>query len=240
MQPQPAPKAASTVMLSPPPQQQQQQQTPLRKQQRRAHSPSTTQPSGSDWVFANLPFAAASSPEVAHAAVTQFAATQLGMSGAALQFSITRVSQQRAGLAIVRLADSDSERALRGAKTKLPSSCEVSIFRSLPPEQRQTAAMQRQSQRQSGFISTQEAAAARNAATDAVAFARTRLATARSPGSNGTLSLLLLTSACLTAMLSWMWTLCQLRCLRLLQLTLPLPTCAGRTTRGVGTELRPA
>lgn len=190
MQPQPAPKAASTVMLSPPPPapQQQQQQTPLRKQQRQAHSPSTTQPSGSDWVFANLPFAAASSPEVAHAAVTQFAATQLGMSGAALQFSITRVSQQRAGLAIVRLADSDSERALRGAKTKLPSSCEVSIFRSLPPEQRQTAAMQRQSQRQSGFISTQEAAAARNAARDAVAFARTRLAIARSPGSNGTLS----------------------------------------------------
>ena len=188
MQPQPAPKAASTVMLSPPPQQQQQQQTPLRKQQRRAHSPSTTQPSGSDWVFTNLPFAAASSPETAHAAVTQFAATQLGMSGAALQFSITRVSQQRTGLAVVRLADSDSERALRGAKTKLPSSCEVSIFRSLPPEQRQTAAMQRQSQRQSGFISTQEAAAARNAARDAVAFARTRLAIARSPGSNGTLS----------------------------------------------------
>ena len=185
VQPQPAPKAASTVVLSPPPQQ---QQTPLRKQQRQAHSPSTTQPSGSDWVFTNLPFAAASSPETAHAAVTQFAATQLGMSSAALQFSITRVSQQRAGLAIVRLADSDSERALRGAKTKLPSSCEVSIFRSLPPEQRQTAAMQRQSQRQSGFISTQEAAAARNAARDAVAFARTRLATARSPGSNGTLS----------------------------------------------------
>ena len=42
------------------------------------------------------------------------------MSGAALRFSITRVSQQRAGLAVVRLADSDSERALRSAKTKLP------------------------------------------------------------------------------------------------------------------------
>jgi hypothetical protein len=190
VQPQPAPKAASTVMLSPPPpapQQQQQQQTPLRKQQRQAHLPSTTQPPGSDWVFTNLPFAAASSPEIALAAVTQFAATQLGMTGAAQQFSIKRVSQQRAGLAVVRLADSDSERALRGAKTKLPSSCKVSMFRSLPPEQRQTAAMQRQSQRQSGFISTQEAAAARNAARDAEAFARTRLATARSPGSNGTL-----------------------------------------------------
>ena len=194
VRPQPAPKAASTLMLSPPSpapqqrQQQQQQQTPSRKQQRQAHSASTTQPSGSDWVFANLPFAADSSPEIAHAAVTQFAATQLGMTGAALQFSIKRVSQQRAGLAVVRLADSNSERALRGAKAKLPSSCKVSIFRSLPPEQRQSAAMQRQSQRQSGFISTVEAAAARNAARDAVAFACTRLGSARSPGSNRTLS----------------------------------------------------
>ncbi len=195
VQPQPAPKAASTVMLSPPspaPQQrqqpQQQQQTPLRKQQRQAPSPSTTQPSGSDWVFANLDFAAASSPETAHAAVTKFAATQLGMTDAAQQLSIKRVSQQRAGLAVVRLAGSHSERALRGAKTKLPSSCKVSIFRSLPPEQRHTAAMQRQSQRQPGFISTQEAAAARNAARNAVAFACTRLATARSPGGNRTLS----------------------------------------------------
>ena len=196
---QSAPKAASAVMLSQPPpapqqqqrqrqQQQQQQQTPLRKQQRQAHLPPTTQPSSRDWVFANLPFAAASSPEIAHAAVTQFAATQLGMTGAAQQFSITRVSQQRAGLAVVRLADSDSERALRDAKSKLPSSCEVSIFRSLPPEQRHSAAMQRKSQRQAGFISTQEAAAARNAARDAEAFARTRLGKARSPGSNRTLN----------------------------------------------------
>jgi hypothetical protein len=167
------------------PQQSQLQQTSLQQQHAQQR-----QPSGSDWVMSGLSFAAGSERETAKAAAIAFMVSQLNMADAAQQVSIVRVSRLIPGLAVIRLADSDSERAMRSAKAKLPSSCQVSIYRSLPPEQRRAAAMLRQSQRQPQYITAEEAAAARSAANSAAAFARSRLAAAaRSSGSSRTLSL---------------------------------------------------
>jgi len=54
------------------------------------------------------------------------------MADTAQIIQVVPVSSQRAGVAIVRLADRDTERALRSAKALLLGDCSVSIFRSLP------------------------------------------------------------------------------------------------------------
>lgn len=162
------------------------QHTPHLTPQQQQHS-QQRQPIGGDWVMSGMAFAAGSKCETAKAAVTDFMVGQLSMANAARQISIMRVSHFTPGLAVVRLADRDTERAMRSAKAKLPSSCRVSIYRSLPPEQRHAAAKLRHSQHVPPvqYITTEEAATARSAADGAVAFARSRLAAAaRSSDSN--------------------------------------------------------
>lgn len=132
------------------------------------------QPSGSEWVFAGLPFAAGSSRDAAHAAAADFAAQQLSMPDAAQRLTVLRVSGQRDGLAVVKLADRATERSLCNAKALLPRDCGVSIFRSLPPEQRAAAALLRQTQRQAALLTAADVAEARRAAKAALDFARQR------------------------------------------------------------------
>jgi len=68
---------------------------------------------------------------------------------------------------------------LRSAKALLLGDCPVSIFRSLPPEQRSAAAMLRQARRQQQLLAPEEVAAARRAAEDALEFARRHAADKR-------------------------------------------------------------
>lgn len=163
----PASGPAAAATASPHSPQQQQQQ------------PAPAQPSSREWVFSGLPLAASSSRDAAHAAVSEFASQRLGMADAAQTIHVVRVSSQRAGVAIVRLADRDTERALRSAKALLLGDCPVSIFRSLPPEQRSAAAMLRQARRQQQLLAPEEVAAARRAAEDALEFARRHAADKR-------------------------------------------------------------
>ena len=165
--PTPASGPAAAATDSPHSPQQQQQQ------------PAPAQPSSREWVFSGLPLAASSSRDAAHAAVSEFASQRLGMADAAQTIQVVRVSSQRAGVAIVRLADRDTERALRSAKALLLGDCPVSIFRSLPPEQRSAAAMLRQARRQQQLLAPEEVAAARRAAEDALEFARRHAADKR-------------------------------------------------------------
>ncbi len=194
-------EATSATSASAPPSQQQQQQQPppqgvpsqLRKQaggtpaaaaprssrQQRPRQQTQTQaaPSSSlEWVFAGLDFPAGSTHEVAAAAVTDFATQQLQMADATQQLQVVRVSARSDGLAVIRLQSLATERTLRTAKAKLPHGCMVSIFRSVPPEQRGAAAFLRQAQRQMPLLTSEEVDAAHSAARAALAFARQRIA----------------------------------------------------------------
>jgi hypothetical protein len=144
-------------------------------QKLRRQQPAATPPSGLDWVVSGLEFAAGSSRDAAHAAVAGFAAERLGMADAAPLITVLRVSSQRKGLAVVRLADKSVERALRSAKASLPRDCCVSIYRSLPPEQRGAAAQLRLASRREQLLMPQDVAAARCAAKAALDFARRRI-----------------------------------------------------------------
>ena len=165
---------ASTPAAALPRNARQRQQQP-RQQQRTQMAP----PSSREWVFAGLDFPADSTHEQAAAAVAGFAVQQLQMADAAQQLQVVRVSARRDGLAVVRLRSPATERTLRTAKAKLPDGCTVSIFRSVPPEQRGAAAFLRQAQRQQPLLAAEEVAAARSAARAALAFARRRVAAAR-------------------------------------------------------------
>lgn len=136
--------------------------------------PSPVQLGNLDWVMSGLPFAAGSSRDVAHAAVAQFATERLSMADAAQSITVLRVSHHSGGLAVIRLADRAVERALCSAKARLPLDCRVSIFRSLPPEQRGAAALLRQARRVERFLRPEDVAAARRAAKAALDFARSR------------------------------------------------------------------
>ena len=101
------------------------------------------------------------------------------MADAAPLITVLRVSGHRDGLAVIRLADRSVERAMRSAKALLPHDCPVSIYRSLPPEQRGAAAQLRLARRQEQLLTPQEVATARRAAKAALDFARQRIADQR-------------------------------------------------------------
>ena len=111
--------------------------------------------------------------------VADFATQQLQMADAAQQLEVVRVSARSDGLAVIRLPSLAVERTLRTAKAKLPHGCMVSIFRSVPPEQRGAAAFLRQAQRQQPLLTAEEVAVAHGAAHAALAFARQRIAIGR-------------------------------------------------------------
>lgn len=136
-------------------------------------------PQSPDWVISGLDFAAGSSRDAAHTAVADFTAESLGMADATPLITVLRVSGHRDGLAVIRLADRTVERAMRSAKALLPQDCPISIYRSLPPEQRGAAAQLRLARRQEQLLTPQEVATARRAAKAALDFARQRIADQR-------------------------------------------------------------
>jgi len=163
----PTPASGPAAAAAPPPHSSQQQQQPA------------PAPQSLDWVISGLDFAAGSSRDAAHAAVADFATESLGMADAAPLITVLRVSGHRDGLAVIRLAGRSAERAMRSAKALLPHDCRVSIYRSLPPEQRGAAAQLRLARRSEQHLTPQEVATARHAAKAALDFARRRLADQR-------------------------------------------------------------
>ncbi len=164
----PATAAPSTAGL-------QQPEPPQRQPQQPA------QPSGEEWVFQGLSFPRSSDSAAAHAAVLA-CCSRLGVSNAAQSTSIMRVSRHSDGLAVVRLSDGVTARALCRGKAQLPLDCGISIYRSLPQQQRGAAAQQRQRRQPSAAMDTDAAAAARRAAADALSFAQRCLITGRRSG----------------------------------------------------------
>lgn len=174
-----APSCATTAQAAAPPAQRRatiakasQRNQPQRSQ------PAQQQPAqsgGRAWVFQGLPCAADCDVAAATADVRRFAAEHLSMPAAAQQsLQVLRTSPRIDGLAIVSVADGSAERELCRAKARLPASCGVSIYRSLPPRQRAVAAKQRRAPQPR--LSTADAVSeARRAAAEAVAFARDSL-----------------------------------------------------------------
>ena len=136
------------------------------------------QPCSEEWVFQGLSFARGSDSATAHAAVLE-CCNQLGISEAAQRTSIVRVSRHSNGLAVVRLSDGSTVRELCRSKAQLPLDCGISIYRSLPQQQRSAAAQQRQRRQPSPAVATEAAAAARSAAADALSFAERCLSAGR-------------------------------------------------------------
>lgn len=130
------------------------------------------------WVFSGLDFAAGSNSDVATAAVQGFCMSKLCLQDAAQHVSVTRVSKQKTGLAIVNIDDGTFVRRMCSAKARLPRTCGISIFESVAPQHRNAAAQQRRSQHQTAQDAP-TVVAARRAAADAVAFAQQHIAPRR-------------------------------------------------------------
>lgn len=168
-----APSGASAAQAAAAPAQRRTAQAPRHHQPQRSQPPQQqpTQSGDRAWVFQGLPCAADCDVATATSAVRDFAAEHLSMPVAVQQaLQVLRTSPRIDGLAIISVADSSAERELCRAKARLPPSCGVSIYRSLPPQQRAAAAKQRLAPQP--WISAADAVAeARRAAAEAVAFA---------------------------------------------------------------------
>ena len=130
------------------------------------------------WVFSGLDFAAGSSIDAATAAVQGFCASKLCLQHAAQHVTVTRVSKQKTGLAIVSIDDGAFVRRMCSAKARLPRTCGISIFESVAPQHRDAAAQQRRSQHHTAQ-GPPSVAEARRAAAAAMAFAKQHIAPRR-------------------------------------------------------------
>jgi hypothetical protein len=126
------------------------------------------------WVFCGLDFAAGSSSDVAAAAIQEFCMSKLALHDAAQHVTVSRVSKQKTGLAVVSVNDGAFVRRMCSAKARLPSTCRVSIFESVAPQRRDAAAQLRRSQHQTAQAAD-AVADARRAAADAVVFVQQHL-----------------------------------------------------------------
>ena len=120
-----------------------------------------------EWVVQGFDWPAGSAVDAVEGDVRAFASTQLGMRSCCMSLTVGRVSSRRPGLAIVRLADVETERVLRSAKRLLDPTCPISIFRSRPPKEREAAAASRRAPQ-----SSNAGKKARRAAREALAFAQ--------------------------------------------------------------------
>ena len=179
----PAPAAPSPQFATPAPALRQQSATASKssskgpQQQPRPQARSSSNRSTA-WVFSGLDFAAGSSIDVATAAVQGFCTSKLSLQHAAQHVTVTRVSKQKTGLAVVSIDDGAFVRRMCSAKARLPRTCGISIFESVAPQHRDAAAQQRRSQDHTAQ-GPPSVAEARRAAAAAVAFAKQHIAPCR-------------------------------------------------------------
>ena len=163
-------------------QRRQQQRAPQHQPMQPMAQPRGGQPGDRRWVIQNLDFVAGSSAQVALGSIKDFARPHAGMLDAFEGVHIVRVSTQSDGLAVVKLRDAAAEQQMRSAKATLPRNCKISIFRSLPPEQRAAARRLQSTQDGQSYFSDDDVRAVRESAAAALGFARSRLLN-RQPGS---------------------------------------------------------